>query len=256
MHVVVCVKQVPEVAEAELELTREGERDLEDLVLGVNEWDDYAVETAIRLQESQGGRVTVVSLGDDEAEDVLRRALAMGADEAVRIESEDFEGCDAHGIASALAAAIRPLEPDLVLAGAQSSDTGWGQVGPRLAALLDLPHATLAIRLEVEDGRAVVHRELESNTEEVVELTLPALVTVQTGICEPRYVSVMGIRRVRRLPIRVLEAEELDLEPPESSVRERRLSLPVREGGAELLVGRLEAICERTADLIRAAVGG
>jgi len=257
VNVIVCVKQVPEVADAELELDEEGtDIEREDLVMGLNEWDSYAVEEALRIKEAQGGAVTVVTLGDEEAEDVLRRALAMGADEAVRIDPDGFEGSDGVGIARGLAAAIRARAFDLVLTGAMSADDGWGQVGPILAELLGLPYATLAVQIDIAGSAIEVHRELESNTHEKVSLPLPALVTVQTGINEPRYVSVMGIRKVRKVAIEELDAEELGLSPDEighagSGVGWRQISLPTAEPRAEMLTGSLEAIGEQAAQIIR-----
>ena len=260
MHIVVCVKAVPEVADAELEIA-EGEIEKEDLVFGINEWDNYAVEEAIRLKEAHDGQVTVVSIGGEEADDVLRRSLAMGAGAAVLIDGDDFDGSDAQGIARGLAAAIRGLHPyDLVLTGAQSSDTGWGQAGLILAELLDLPFAALVVSIDIEGTTATVHRELESNTLEVVELGLPAVITIQTGINQPRYVSIMGIRKVRRIPIEARDADDLDLDEDEigsnaSGVAEVSLALPEKAGSAEMLEGSLDEMGERVGEIIRDVLG-
>jgi len=257
VNIIVCIKQVPEVADAELELDDDGvDIDKDDLVMGINEWDNYAVEEAVRLKEAHGGAVTVVTVGDEEAEDVLRRALAMGADRAVLIDEEDFEGSDAMGIARGLCAAIRDLPFDLILTGAMSSDTGWGQVGVALAELLGLPWASLAVQISVEGGRAVVHRELESNTHERVEAPLPLVVTVQTGINHPRYVSIMGIRKVRGIEVQERDAEDLGLDEDQigeegSCVAVRRLSPPPRGAGGEILTGSMDEICSRAAQIIR-----
>ena len=257
MNVIVCVKQVPEVADADLELDEDGtDVDREDLVMDINEWDNYAVEEAVRIKEDRGGTVTVITIGDEDAEDVLRRALAMGADEAILIDGEDFEGSDALGIAHGLYAAIRDLSPDLILTGAQSSDTGWGQVGVTLAELLELPYASLAVQIELEGGTVIAHRELESNTLEKVEVTLPALITVQTGINEPRYISIMGIRKVRSIEIEERDADDLGLAEDEigvdgSSVATTRLSLPQKGSGAEILSGSMPDICDRVAQIIK-----
>jgi electron transfer flavoprotein beta subunit len=259
VNVIVCIKQVPEVADAELELDEQsGDVDRDDLVLGINEWDNYAVEAAVRLKEQLGGKVTAITIGDEDAEDELRRALAMGADAAVLVDVEDFEGADAVGIARGLAGAIAELEDgyDLVLTGAQSADDGWGQVGGALAELLGLPYATLAVAIEPGADTVVVRRELEANTHERVELGLPALVTVQTGINEPRYVSIMGIRKARSIEITELDADDLELGVEQigaaaSAVAEQRLTLPGRGEGAEILTGSLEGICDRVAAILR-----
>jgi electron transfer flavoprotein beta subunit len=257
MNIIVCVKQVPEVAEAELEINKQGSGiDTEDLVMGINEWDNYAAEQAVLIKERHGGSVTVVTLGDEDSEDVLRRALAMGADEALLIDERGFEGSDAFGIARGLYRAVKDLPYDLILMGAQASDDGWAQVGLILAEWLDLPFASLAVNVQINGDLVSVHRELESNTQEKVELSLPALITVQTGINDPRYVSIMGIRKVRNIQVRETYYEDLGLSESEigskgSSVASRTLSLPSGGERAEILTGTLNDICEKTAQIIR-----
>ena len=257
MNIIVCVKQVPEVADAELEISKEGTRiEREDLVMDINEWDNYAVEEAVRIKELHGGTVTVVTLGDEDSEDVLRRALAMGADEAILIDEEGFEESDATGIARGIFQAIRDLSFDLLLTGVQSSDDGWGQVGLMLAEFLNIPYASMAVGVEIESGKALVLRELESNSQEKVELPLPAVLTIQTGINDPRYVSIMGIRKVRNIEIKQTGAGDLGLAENEigregSTVASRRLSPPPTGEGAEILTGTLGEICEKTAQIIR-----
>ena len=163
MNIVVCVKQVPEVTDAELEVNKDGTEIItEDLEYDINEWDNYAVEEAVRIKEARGGKVTVVTLGDEDSEDVLRQALAMGAEEAIRVDEEDFELSDARGIAKGIFQAIKDLPFDLLLTGAQSSDNGWGQVGLALAELLGLPYASLVVGIEVGDDKLAVTRELEA----------------------------------------------------------------------------------------------
>ncbi len=137
-----------------------------------------------------------------------------------------------------------------------SSDTGWGQVGVALAELLGLPCASLAVQLSVEGGKATVQRELESNTDELVEAPLPLVVTVQTGINTPRYVSIMGIRKTRGVKIQERDADDLGLDggligQQGSSVADRQLSFPPRGAGGELLTGSMDQICERAAQIIR-----
>ncbi len=257
MDILVLVKNVPETAEADLKII-EGGRSVEtdELVFAINEWDNYAVEEAVGLKEAHGGRVTLLTLGDEEAEDVLRRGLAMGADEAVHICDEDFDGSDPGTVALAFKRALADRKFDLILSGAQSADLGQAQTGVLLAQLLGLPYATLAVNLEVGEGKIVVQRELEANTLEKVELPLPALVTVQSGINQPRYVSILGIRKVRKMKIDLLEADDLDLEVEEigeegSRVEERSLELPPAGEGAEMLAGSLDQTCARLAGIIR-----
>jgi electron transfer flavoprotein beta subunit len=261
MNIVVCVKQVPEVTDAELKVTKEGTEIVkEDLEYDINEWDNYAVEEAIRIKEVHGGRVTVVTLGDEDSEDVLRQALAMGADEAIRVDEEGFELSDAGGIAKGIFHAIRDLSFDLLLTGAQSSDDGWAQVGLILAELLGLPYASLVVGIQIDDDTLVVNRELESNTQEKVELPLPAVLTIQTGLNSPRYVSIMGIQKVRTIEIKETGFKELGLPEEEigaqgSWIESQSLSLPPVGEGAEILTGSLEEICERAAQIIRDKAG-
>ncbi|MBN2123400.1 MAG: electron transfer flavoprotein subunit beta/FixA family protein [Deltaproteobacteria bacterium] len=258
MDIVVCVKQVPDVTDAELEITKDGKDiEREDLEMDINEWDNYAVEEAVRLKEAHGGTVTVVTLGDEDTEDVLRHSLAMGADAAIRVDLEGFEGSDGSGVAWGLYGAIRELSFDLLLTGVQSSDDGWGQVGLLLAERLSIPYASLVVGIdEVKGDSLVVRRELESNTQEKIEIPLPALLTVQTGINIPRYVSIMGIQKVRKIRIEEKEAEDLELDDSRigeegACVASITLSLPPVGEGAEMLTGSLDQICEKTAQIIR-----
>jgi electron transfer flavoprotein beta subunit len=152
--------------------------------------------------------------------------------------------------------AIRDLSFDLLLTGVQCSDDGWGQTGLILAEFLNIPYASMAVGVEIDGDKAIVLRELESNTHEKVELPLPAVLTVQTGINDPRYVSIMGIRKVRNIEIKETRAQELGLSEDEigakgSSVSSRNLSLPPVGEGAEILTGSLGEICEKTAQIIR-----
>ncbi|MBW1720779.1 MAG: electron transfer flavoprotein subunit beta [Deltaproteobacteria bacterium] len=257
MEIIVCIKQVPEVIDAELEIDRDGtDIDREDLEFDINEWDNYAVEEAVRIKERHGGKVTVVTLGDEESEDVLRQALAMGADEAIRIDWDGFEGSDAAGIARGLYRALKGVPFDLILTGVQASDDGWGQVGLTLAEYFGLPYASLVVGIEVEEGTVIATRELEAGIQEKVLLPLPALMTIQSGINIPRYVSITGIRSVRNVEIREVDAGDLGLGEEEigagaSALESIALSLPEAGDGAEILKGSLEEVCEKVAWIIR-----
>jgi len=257
MDILVCVKSVPETAEADLRVADDGSGlEVEDLAFGINEWDGYAVEEAVRIKEARGGTVTVVSLGGDDAEDVLRRGLAMGADDAIHVSAEGLAEPDPAVVARAIARAVRGRRFDLVFAGAQSSDLGHGQTGPLLAAQLGLPFATLAVSLELGEGEVVVTRELEAGTHERVRLTLPALVTVQSGINQPRYVSIMGIRKVRSKTIARANAESLGLAesevgPAAAVYTSRVLALPEAASAAQILRGSLVEVCAAAAKVVR-----
>lgn len=183
MNILVCVKRVPDSAENEIEIKSDGtdiERD--DLVYSVNEWDNYAVEEAIQIRDRVGGSVSVVTVGDDEAEEVLRREMAMGADKGILLSDEAFEGSDGRGIAAILKAVIEKGQYDLVLTGAQADD-GAGQVGGMLAAMLDWPYASLVNRIEFDDAQLIqVGREIEAGNQEMNEIQLPCVLSIQTGI--------------------------------------------------------------------------
>jgi electron transfer flavoprotein beta subunit len=250
LEIIVCIKRVPNLSEAEIEVGRDG-RSLvdDDLEYDVNEWDNVAIEAAVQLKEAHGGRVTAITIGDEESEDVLRRALAMGADEALHLMDSAFEGSDALGIATALHRVIADRPYDLVLTGAISSDEGRGHVGGMLSALLDIPMVALVTDLSVDGKTATLRNEVEGGLERVTRVDLPALLTVQTGLTEPRYVSIRGIRKVSGTEIPVLEAADLGLDSGTVGAAAARVTLeeiflPLRGEGAEMLDGDEEAVVE------------
>lgn len=254
MDIVVCVKRVPDTAEAEVAIDRTGQQiDTEDLVYDINEWDAYAMEEAVLLKENAGGTVTAVTMGSEDDEEVLRRCLALGADEAIRLTDPVFEGADGHATAVALAAAIKRLPYDLILTGVQAGDDGYGQVGPAVAQMLGIPHATVVTNLEIDGKIARVRRELEGGLEETVEVQLPAVLTIQTGINEPRYVSIAGIRRVARREIPVQGIGELGVQPDQVGASGARIAV---EGLALPEVGEKGEILEGSVDEITAQLVG
>lgn len=255
MDVIVCIKRVPEVAEVDLQVDPTGKRIKEgDLVFSLNDWDNYAVEEAVRIKEKHGGKVTAITVGPEESEDVLRRALALGADEAVRVTDTATEGSDAYAIARVLAAVIKDIPYDVILTGVQANDDGYAQVGVTLAELLNIPHATLVTAMEIEEKRAKVHRELEGGMEEVLESSFPALFTIQSGINEPRYVSIMGIRKVAQKEIKVLDLATAGLSPEDvgeegsMSFIERIFSPPVGER-AQIFTGSPDDVAAQVTDI-------
>jgi electron transfer flavoprotein beta subunit len=206
----------------------------------------------VRLKEEVGGTVTAVTVGSEDDEEVLRRCLAMGADEAVRVELGSLRA-DGFVTAALLAAAIAPLPHDLVLTGVQSDDLNQGVVGGLLAERLGLPHASVVDSLTLEDRGARLSIELEGGQEEVCRVPLPALLSIQTGINEPRYVSIMGIRKAAKKEIRVLDAGSLglasaDLEP---ALIVEELYLPTEAQGAAMLQGDPAALAEQIVRIMR-----
>ncbi len=258
MEIIVCIKRVPETAEADIVIDKTG-RDIEKggLVFDINEWDNYAVEEAILLKEKYGGSVTVISMGPEEVNETLRRALAMGADQAIRLTDPAFEGSDGYAIAKTLSQAIKPLSYDLILTGVQTEDDGYGQVGPALAETLGICHAAVVNQIEgIENDKARVHRELEGGLEELLDLELPAVLTIQTGINEPRYVSIMGIRKVAQKKIKVLGLQDLSMKPEEagedgSLTVVERVSFPPVGKGAQMLEGTMDEISDKVITILK-----
>jgi len=261
MEILVCVKRVPDTSENEIEVNRDGsdiERD--DLVYSVNEWDNYAVEEAIQIRDKVGGTVTVITVGDEESEEVLRRQMAMGADQGLLLSDEAFEGSDGMGVATLLKAAVEKGKYDLILTGAQA-DAGAGQVGGMLAAMCDLPYASLVSFIEViDDGKIKVGREIAGGNQEMNEITLPCVLSIQTGINEPRYVGIRGIRKVASVDIPVQGASDLGVSADAvgtAGAKVKRLDYFVPElgEGAEMLEGSTEEIVEKLVELLKAKGG-
>ncbi len=253
MNIVVCVKRVPMTQEVDL-IIDEGKKGVreDELAYVINDWDNYAIEEAVLLQEKFGGTVTAVTIGDEEDEEVLRRALAMGADKSVRVDPGDRE-LDGFVVSGILAKVIRDLEFDLVLTGVQADDDNLGMVGIMLAEKLEVGHASVVVGVEPDGDSARVKVELEGGMDEVSNLRLPALLTVQTGINEPRYVSIMGIRKARKKELNVVGVEELGLSEEELTpmTRIEEVFLPPETDGAEMIEGDSSAVAEQILRIIR-----
>jgi electron transfer flavoprotein beta subunit len=261
MEILVCVKRVPDTAENEIEVNRDGsdiQRD--DLVYSVNEWDNYAVEEAIQIRDKVGGTVTVVTVGDEEAEEVLRREMAMGADNGVHLMDDAFEGSDGRAVAAILKGEVDKGNYDLVLTGALADD-GAGQVGGMLAAMLDWPYASVVNQIDVTDGNKLrVGREIEGGNQELNDIELPCVLSIQTGINEPRYVGIRGIRKVASVEIPVRGASDLGLDAGmlgADGARVKRVDYFVPElgEGAEMLEGSTEEIIDKLIELLKAKGG-
>ena len=248
MKVVVCVKQVGSLGD-EVEFT-DDERDVDPdyLDYALNEWDSYATEEALRLRDAAGdGEVVAVTVGDEDAEDAMRRALAMGADRGIRVWTDELAGADPVTIARALAEVVRAESPDLVLCGVQSSDAVQAATGTALAEVLDLPRVAVVTKLELGSGTATVHRELEGGLVDVVEVDMPAVLTIQTGINEPRYATLRAIKQAEEKEIEVREPGDVGA----PAARVRRMFVPPQGEGAQILdrdpaalAGRIKEIVE------------
>ena len=260
MDILVCVKRVPDTAENEFELNSAGnDLDRDDLVYSVNEWDNYEVEEAIQIVDKVGGSVTVITVGDDESEEVLRREMAMGANNGILLSDDAFEGSDGKGIATILKTEAQKGNYDLILSGAQA-DEGAGQVGGILAAMLDYPYASLVNKIEVGDGKITVGREIEGGNQEMNDIQLPCVLSIQTGINEPRYVGIRGIRKVASVDIPVKGAGDLGIDTAsvgEAGSKTKRVDyfVPDMGEGAEMLEGSTDEIIEKLIEKLKAKGG-
>jgi electron transfer flavoprotein beta subunit len=260
MNILVCARRVPDTSENEIELDRAGnDIEREDLVYSVNEPDNYAVEEALQIVERAGGEVTVVTVGSDEDEEILRREMAMGANHGVLLSDEAFDGSDGRGIATILKAYVEQGRYDLILTGVQAED-GAAQVGGMLAAMLDYPFASLVTAIGVEDGKLKVSREIEGGAKEINEIDLPCVLSIQTGINEPRYVGMRGIRQVASISIPTFGAADLGLAQETVGHRAAKIKrvdyfVPPAGEGAEMLQGSREEIAETVMELLKAKGG-
>ena len=261
MEILVCAKRVPDTSENEIQLNGAGtdiERD--DLVYSVNEPDNYAVEEALQIAARTGGNVTVVTVGGEEDEEILRREMAMGANRGVLISDDAFNGSDGRGIAAILKAFVQTGHYDLILTGVQAED-GCAQVGGMLAAMLDYPFASLVTSIEVLEGRKLkIGREIEGGSKEINAIDLPCVLSIQTGINEPRYVGMRGIRQVASVPIPTLGASDLGVDADavgEAAAKARRVDyfVPPAGKGAEMLAGSREEVVDKLMDLLKAKGG-
>jgi electron transfer flavoprotein beta subunit len=257
MDIIVCVKHVPETAEAELKIDASGKAvEKTGLVYDINEWDDYALEEAVRIKEKQGGTVTAITIGPSDSDSTLRKCLARGAEKAIRLTDPKFENSDGYAIAKILHSVIKILHYDLILVGMQAGDDGSATVGPILAQLLGIPHATMIKKIELAANTAKVNRELEGGLEEQLEIKLPALFSVQTGINEPRYVSIMGIRKAMQKEIKVMTLAdtgltEADVGPQGSWLTIDKLYVPPVEKQAEFIKGTPDEVATRITEILK-----
>ncbi len=256
MEILVCAKRVPETSENEIRLNAAGDDiEREDLVYSVNEPDNYAVEEALQIVAKVGGNVTVVTVGGEDDEEILRREMAMGAKHGVLISDEAFEGADGRGIATILKAYIQKNHFDLILTGVQAED-GAAQVGGMLAAMLDYPFASLVNLIEFIDNKKLkIGREVAGGNQEMSEIDLPCVLSIQTGINEPRYVGMRGIRQVASVDIPTLGASDLGLDPSTVGTAAAKLkrtgySVPALGKGAEMLRGNREENIGKLVELL------
>jgi electron transfer flavoprotein beta subunit len=240
MKIIVCMKQVPDTT-TRIRVAPDGKGIADsDVSWIVGPYDEYAIEEALKIKEARGGgEVILVSLGPDRVQSALQKALAMGADSALHLKDPLFDATDTLGIARALAAAIRTLAPfDLVLTGQQGVGGDNSQIPGLLAELLDLPQVTVAVKIELQDGKAVVEREVEG-AHEVWETSLPAVISAQKGLNEPRFASLKGIMAAKKKPVTIKDAAGLGLtaEMLAPQIQLLALSLPPERPPVKMIEG-------------------
>jgi electron transfer flavoprotein beta subunit len=236
MKIVVAVKQVP-VRDSQLRVAADGKWIEEsDLSFEINEPDAYALEEALQLKEKHGGEVIALCAGPASASQTIREALAKGADRAIHIEETGLASLDTLGVAHLLANAVKNESPDLILTGLQSDDLGAGQTGVVMAEILGLPHATIIMQVEKLDGAVKVKRELEDGWFQFVQMPLPAVLTIQSGINKLRYATLMGIKKAKSKEVKRLTAAELGAAPA-AVAKIERIYLPERIKQTQILEG-------------------
>jgi electron transfer flavoprotein beta subunit len=236
VKIVVCIKQVPaRDSMLRVDTSRPWIQEA-DLSYEINEPDAYALEEGLQLKEKHGGEVVVLCAGPARAAQTIREALAKGADRAIHIEEENLGAFDPLGLARVMAAALQAEKPDLVLTGLQSDDLGYGQTGVILAEVLGLPHATIIMQVEKQDGTIRVKRELEDGWFQHVEMPLPALLTIQSGINKLRYATLMGIKKAKTKEVKRLTTAELG-GAGQPAIRFARVYLPEKTKRSQIFDG-------------------
>jgi electron transfer flavoprotein beta subunit len=250
VKILVCMKQVPQ-KDAPLKLNEAGTWIREGVSYEVNEPDAFALEEALRQKEKHSGEVVVVTAGPARAQQVLREALAKGADRAIHLEGDGFVGLDAYNTARAIAAAIKDEKFDLIFTGLQSDDYGFAQTGVILAEILGWPHATIIMQIEKNEGGIRVKRELEAGFFQFVDMPLPAVLTIQSGINKLRYATLIGIKQAKNKPMRKVTMEEVqgDLSPNMQKIE--KLYLPVKSKNTEFLEGPPAEVAKKLVEKLK-----
>ncbi len=251
MEIIVLLKQVP-ATETMISIAADGKTvNTEDAKLVMNPYDEFAVEEALQIRQKQGGNVTLISVGGDKAVETLRTGLAMGADKAILIKDPAADNCDGLGIAGILAAALKNIPHDLIIAGQRAVDDDNYLVGPAVAELLDIPSISMVIKADVTDGAITCTRTVEGGTV-TFEAPLPALFTTQRGLNEPRYASLPGIMKAKKKPIDTRTLADIGIDPaslaPKTGIT--AMKLPPERSGGKIIGGSSAA--EKAAALVKA----
>jgi len=246
MNMVVCVKQVidPEAPPASFKIDANTNKVVPPAGVPpvIDPYGEYAVEAALRIRDALGGKVTAISLGVNQLRDVIKKPLSMGADQLILLEDEAFADSDSWSTAYALAMAIKKIgEYDLILCGREASDWNAGQVGEGIAEILGLPSVTLVKKIDITDGKAKVER-LTADGHEMVEVPLPALLTISNEIGEPRYPTIKGIMAAKKKEPVIWKPADIGLNPSQVGAAGRRTKMlklfqPVHEAKVEIVAG-------------------
>lgn len=251
MKILVAMKQVP-ARDSQLRVDSDGHWiDASDVTYEINEPDAYAIEAALQLKEKAGGgEVVALCAGPDTATQSIREALAKGVDRAIHIEDNTLEQADTLAIATVLAKAVENEKPDLVLTGLQSDDLGYGQTGVVMAELLGMPHATIIMQVEANGGTLRVKRELENGWYQNVEMAMPAVLTIQSGISKLRYATLMGIKKAKTKEIRSLSAGDLG-GVPDAVVIIENVHQPEKQKQTQMLEGGAAEVAQQLAEKLK-----
>src|ERR1700740_2699368 len=250
MKILVCIKQVPQ-KDAPLKLNEAGTWIREDVSYEVNEPDAYALEEALRQREKHSGEVVVITSGPARSQQVLREALAKGADRTIHLGDNAFVGVRSFNTAKAFSAAIKDEKFDLIFTGLQSDDYGYAQTGVILAELLGLPHATIIMHIEKTDSGIRVQRELEAGYFQFVDMPTPAVLTIQSGINKLRYATLIGIKQAKKKPLRKVSLAEVQSAIGENLQRIERLYVPQKTKKTEHIEGSPGEIAKKLVDKLR-----
>ena len=244
MRIAVAIKQVP-LRDSPLRVNSAGTWIVEDnLSFEINEPDAYALEEALQLREKHGGEVIVISAGPARVAQSLREALAKGADRAIHI---DIATLDTLRVANSLAAALKAEAPDLILTGLQSDDLGYGQTGVILAELMGLPHSTIIMQVEILPSQVRVKRELEDGWFQHIQMPLPAVLTIQSGLNKLRYATLMGIKKAKIKELKVITAAEV----PQSSAVIEKIHAPEKNKQGQIFDGDAKTAAAKLVEKLR-----
>ena len=244
MNIIVCVKAVPDM-ESHFKIRPDALHiEDEDLIYKMNSFDEYAIEAALQLKEKFGGEIVIVSLGEESSKQIMRKAFAMGADRGILLIDPAFKDSDTLTVAKLIQKGTNDFSYDIILTGVQAEDNANAQVGPILAQFLNIPHTTVVTKIDMhEDGkRTTLHRELEGGFVEVLEMSLPCLLTIQSGINIPRYPSLPGIMKAKKKETKEYNLATLGINPTQVGIQSskvKRISLhqPIATGNAQMISG-------------------